>query len=174
MIRPQGRFAFKALSMTFFLAVAYLFFKENGRKAKQKLFDLVKQPWLILFLLCLGYMFSCTIMGRYYTKPYKIVLGSFGIFNEKGTINSDLIANVIMFVPFTFLYLEAFNPANPWKKSLLISLITTLFFEVSQLIGWLGNFQIADIIHNVIGGMIGCIIWHVWEKLILRTIKRNA
>lgn len=167
MIIPQGRFIFKAVLMIFFVAVTYLFFKDNGKKAKEKLFGLLKEPWLALFLICEAYILTCTIIGRYFTKPYVSVLGSFGFVNADGGLNADMCANVIMFIPYTFLYIKAFRPAVPWKACLVLSVGTTAILELSQLIGWLGNFQFADMVHNIIGGMIGCGIWYVIDRRVI-------
>lgn len=153
--------------MIFFVAVTFVFFKENGKKAKDKLLNLLKEPWLALFLVCVAYILTCTIVGRYFTKPYESVLGRFGLLNSDGGLNADMCANLVMFVPYTFLYIKAFKPAVPWKACLILSAVTTVILELSQLIGWLGNFQFADMVHNIIGGMIGCGIWYAIDRRIL-------
>ena len=163
MILPQGRFIYKTLLMFFFLTVTFLFFSENRIEARCKLLGLLKRPWLILFLLCSAYLLTCTLVGRYFTAPYKSVFGSFGLFRRNGRINTDMVANIIMFIPFVFLFLKAFNPPHPLKASLLLSICTTSFVELSQLIGWLGNFQIADFVHNILGGIIGFCLWYFIE-----------
>ena len=167
MVLPQERFIFKTVVMIFFVSVTYLFFKENGKKAKEKLLGLLKDPWLVLFLVCAAYILTCTVIGRYYTKPYQGIFGSFGLFNAEGSLNADMCANIIMFVPYTFLYLKAFGSATPWKTCLVLSVCTTAVLEFSQLVGWLGNFQFADMLHNIIGGMIGCCIWYAVDRWII-------
>ena len=163
---PQSRFIYKTILMTVFLSITYLFFKDNGNKAWSKLIGVLKQPWYMLFFLCSAYLFTCTVMGRYFIKPYKAIFGSFGLFRDDGSINKDMFANIIMFIPYVFLYLKAFKPRRPFQSALILSFGTTLFVEISQLIGWLGNFQIADIMHNLFGGMIGYVVWCAWEKLV--------
>ena len=160
---PQPRFLFKTVIVTFFLAVTYLFFKENGRRSKEKLLSILKKPWLALFIIYSAYMLTSTIIGRYWANPLTSVWASFGLYKTDGTLNTDLFTNLFMFIPFIFLYIMAFNPPIPWKAALLLSVGSSLLIEVSQLIGWLGNFQIADIVHNTIGGMVGCIIWYAFK-----------
>ena len=175
MILPSGRYIFKAILMVFFVSVTFVFFRENGKKAWDKLANLFKEPCLALFLVCVAYMSACTIMGRYYTKPYSNMLGRFGFVTGDGKLNSDGFANIIMFIPYTFLYIMAFKPKLPWKSSLILSVSTTVIIECSQLIGWLGSFQISDLVHNVIGGMIGCGIWSMWkEKFISKIVRWSA
>ena len=147
--------------MAFFLAVTYLFFKEHWRDKKEKFAPFLKNAWLIAFFLFTGYMLSATVVGRYLRKPYLNVFGSFGIFTKYGRINNDLFKNILMFIPYTFLFIKAFKPAHPFKTTLILSIATTLFIELSQLIGWLGEFQFADIIHNIMGGMLGCGLWYL-------------
>ena len=162
-ILPQGRFIYKTIMMTFFLTITYLFFRENGKKAKKKLLDVVKHPWLLLFLLWTSYIYTCTVVGRYYSNPFRNVFGSFGLINT-GQLNTDLIANVLMFIPFSFLYIQAFKPVHKIKIPMVVTIGATLFFEFSQAVGRLGSFQIADIIHNIIGGAIGCGVWHLINR----------
>lgn len=156
---PQPRFIFKTILVTFFLAVTYMFFKDNGKKAKDKLLGLLKKPWLLAFIVYTAYILTSTIIGRYWANPLTSIWNGFGLLKANGEINTDLFTNLIMFVPYTFLYIKVFKPQSVWKTGLLLSLGTSLFIELSQLVGWLGNFQIADILYNIIGGLIGCGIW---------------
>lgn len=165
MILPQGRFIYKTVIMFFLLAVTYLFIKEHGRRTGRVLLDILKEPWLVLFLLCTAYLLTCTVVGRYFTNPYKSILGSVGILKSDGGINVDMVANVLMFVPYVFLFLKAFKPNHPFRSSLFLSFCTTIFIELSQLIGWLGNFQLIDLVHNMLGGVIGFGLWYLWEKI---------
>lgn len=151
--------------MTFFLSVTYLYFMENRKKAWGKIFSELTQLWKLLFFLCTAYLLTCTVVGRYYTVPYKNILGSFGLFDRSGKINIDLFNNIVMFIPFSFFYIKAFKPEHPFKSAMTLSISTTLFVEISQLIGWMGNFQLADILHNIIGGFLGYCLWCIWNKI---------
>ena len=162
---PQVRFLYKAALMAVFLSITYLFFRNLGWKEKVKNF--LHKPWLVVFFIYAGYLFSSTVVGRYVKTPYLNVLGSFGFINKDGKMNADLWMNVIMFIPYTILYIKAFRPADSLKASLILSAGTTVFIELSQLIGWLGEFQIADMLHNFIGGIIGYGLWllfHIGRK----------
>ena len=158
---PQRRFLYKAILIAFFLAITYLFFKEHWQDKKEKLLPLIENRWLIAYFLYTGYMLSATVIGRYFSKPYMNVFGSFGLFTKDGNVNNDLVKNILMFIPYTFLFIKAFKPAHPFKATLILSIATTLFIEISQLIGWLGEFQFADIIHNIMGGMLGYGLWYL-------------
>ena len=176
---PQVRFLYKAVLMAVFLSIAYLFFKDSGWKDKVKVF--LRKPWLVAFFIYAGYLLSSTVVGRYVKTPYLNVLGSFGFVNKDGGMNVDLWMNVIMFIPFTILYIVAFRPADPLKTSLILSAGTAVFIELSQLIGWLGEFQIADMLHNFMGGVLGYGLWllvHMgkelnWLHLTLAAIRKK-
>ena len=78
-----------------------------------------------------------------------------------------------MFVPYTFFYIKAFKPKLVWQKCLMLSLATTLFIEVFQLLFWVGWFSLADIVHNVVGGMLGCGLWKLIEFYKKRKISMD-
>ena len=82
--------------------------------------------------------------------------------------NNEIIENILLFIPLTLLFLNAFNPEKPWKASLILSACATGFIELSQLLFWLGEFQLADIFHNIIGGLVGCGIWWAGKMIAAR------
>lgn len=171
-VKSQYRFIYKTFLLLFFLVVTYLFFKENGwKKAKDKMLGLIKQPWVLLFLLYISYLLSATVVGRYYKNPYGLVFSHFGIRSNDPVWNEDIRNNIVLFIPLTFLYNQCFKPKKIFFTNFMISLFASVFIELSQLIGWLGSFQFADIVHNVIGGMIGCGIWCVMKKLVPKKDK---
>ena len=148
----------RALMLAVLIALAFLFIAENGNKAKDKIFAFLKQRWTALFLAYLAFILTETVFSRQITNPYQSILKSFA-FLEKTEWNKEIIENIVLFIPYSFLYLQAFSSSRPWKSVLLLSCITTVFIEICQLMFWLGKFQIADIIHNIIGGIVGYIIW---------------
>ena len=168
-IRSQYRFIYKTFLLFVLLVIAYLFIKDNDRnKIKQKILDLVKHPWTLLFLLYLGYLLSCTVVGRYYKNPYGLAFSHFGFRLGDPAWNQDNINNILLFIPFTFLFNQSFKPKTVIKTDLILSFGMTAFIELSQLIGWLGSFQFADMFHNVLGGMIGCALWLICDLVIRR------
>ncbi len=160
-----------------FLA-AFLFWRENRGRSAKKLWDLIKnETWVALFLIYSALLFTGTILARQYAKHAGSVVGVFGLLSSGGKLNSDGVENLLMFIPYTFLWLMAFRPVKPVLKCLLLSFGTTLFIETSQLLFSLGEFSLADIAHNILGGMLGCGIWYGIrvmrdKKLIIRLWKR--
>lgn len=120
----------------------------------------MKQPWLLLFFLYLAYLLVSTVFSRRITNPYERVFNDFGIM-VNGKINREFLENVLLFIPYSFLYLQAFIPKKPLRNALILSVLTTAFIEIIQLVLWLGKFQISDLVHNILGGLIGIGAWYI-------------
>lgn len=70
----------------------------------------------------------------------------------------EVILNIIVFIPFGF-YLSYFIKTKKFFKIVLISFITTLFFEIFQLFSLIGAFSFIDLITNLLGGILGYLIY---------------
>lgn len=161
----QFRFVPRTIVLSFIVFLAYAFIKDNNRKEIwNKTISLLKKPWLVLFLLYLSYILVCTLFSRQSFVPYKSVLKGFRLYNN-GRWSKECIENILLFMPYTFFFLQALAPEKTFKAAFLIALSTSLFVEISQLIFWLGAFQFSDLIYNVIGGMIGWLLWHTWKAI---------
>lgn len=126
--------------------------------------NLWKQWRVELFLFYSAFMLMTTLISREITNPYQNMFTHFGFRNNEKW-NNEIIENILLFIPFVFFFLQAFKPPNPWKASLILSICSTGFIELSQLLFWLGEFHFSDIVHNIIGGMGGCGIWRAWEEI---------
>ena len=162
----QVRYIPRALVFAIFLIPLYIFIKENEQYVlRSKIASILKESKTLIFLLYLSYILVGTLFTRSITNPYKNVFNHFGLFIN-GEINLESVENIIIFIPYTFLFLLAHKPLSPWKSSLILSTATSSFVEFSQLIFWLGEFQLSDLFHNILGGMIGCWIWYIFKLLI--------
>ena len=161
----QFKFFPRAIVLSFIVVFAYLFIRDNNRKEiRNKLVSIFKKPWLVLFLLFLSFILVCTLFSRQSIVPYKSVFKSLRLY-DNGRWNMQCIENILLFVPYTFLFLQALTPEKPLKAAFLLALLTSLFIEIAQLIFWLGAFQLSDLIYNVIGGMIGWGLWNTWKTV---------
>ena len=88
------------------LLLAFLFFQTE--EWKDKLRNTFKKPWLLLFVFYFAFLLVSTVFSRHITNPYKSVLEDFGVINN-GRINREFIENVLLFIPYSFLYLQAFE-----------------------------------------------------------------
>lgn len=80
--------------------------------------------------------------------------------------NIDLILNILLFLPLGLLYTFLLN-----KKYLviLIGLILTFVFEISQFFTCIGMFNFYDII----GNFVGCVLGYVIHLLLFRFISKK-
>ena len=165
----------RAIFLAILLAIAYLFFNENGTQAKSKLKGLLKQRWLATFIAYAAFILTTTLISRQNTIPYVRIFDSFG-FRGDPKWDSEIVENILIFIPYTFFYIKAFKPQTPWKAALKLSAITSVTIEICQLVFWLGSFQLADIVHNTLSGMIGCGIWYLaeWIKTKYKRQKETA
>lgn len=165
----QFKFIPRAIVLLFIIAFAYLFIRDNSKKeVLDKLVSLIKKPWLVLFLLFLSFILVCTLFSRQSIVPYKSIFKGLRLY-DNGRWNMQCIENILLFVPYTFFYLESLAPEKPFKAAFLMAFQTSLFIELLQLFFWLGAFQLSDLIYNVIGGMIGWLVWFIWKIVTKKT-----
>lgn len=75
----------------------------------------------------------------------------------------NVIGNIILFVPFGY-FTSYYCKLNKMYISFIITLITSLSIEIIQS-GIGRSFDIDDIILNLIGGLVGYIIYKISEKI---------
>ena len=158
---PQTAF----VAILFFMS--FIFVSDNLGQIKTKLIMFFKQIWIVIFLSYAAFLFTVTILARYISKPVFSGVGNFR-FIQNGKINREAIFNILLFTPYTFSFLKAFTPKKALRSSFLLAFSSTMFIEVFQFLFWVGHFTIADIVHNVLGGMIGYGIWGI-----LRMYKKS-
>ncbi|MDY5705092.1 MAG: VanZ family protein, partial [Lachnospiraceae bacterium] len=84
----------------------------------------------------------------------------------------EVILNILLYVPFGFLFAAAFKNLKLfwiWIAALLLSLSV----ELLQLYFHLGVFETDDIINNVLGGVVGSIFHWMGEHIKLRIKKKG-
>lgn len=101
-----------------------------------------------------------SISGRVWkgTSDYAVLLRTYSILN------------VFLFIPYGFIMSI---PTILNKKGVLIrtvivtllSLLMSIFIEISQLITQRGYFEIDDLLCNTIGGFLGTFLYYVWGKV---------
>lgn len=89
----------------------------------------------------------------------------------------EVLGNIIAFTPMGFLLPFLFNRIKGVVKISIISFIISLFFEVIQLITNLGSFDVDDMILNVLGAIIGFMVYiaviNKFRENIQRSYRRN-
>lgn len=162
--KNQLQFFPRAVLLFVFIFLSYLYIKEHRHEIGAIIRHYTKKGWLLAFFLYLSYMLITTIFARSITNPLQFVFENVGLSNNDEW-NAEIYKNIYFFVPYVFLYIQALKPSKPIKSAITISVVTSLFIEITQLLFWLGSFQFADILHNIIGGMLGYGLWRVVNTL---------
>ena len=141
----------------FVITAAILFFL--FRKKKIFLFQVIAGLLLVVYL---GIVFASTVFTRnsdgiwhYELMPLwswrEVLLGNTYMLTE-------IILNVILFLPIGILLPVLFHRTFRWRQGLLIGVLLSSVIEITQLVSCRGLFEWDDMLHNGIGCMLGCLL----------------
>lgn len=108
--------------------------------------------WIILFKLEFSFSNMGTMQSVNFT-PYAAPTR----FNGE-VVRSEMFLNVLIFMPFG-IYLEALNKSTHFILKLGTIFLASLTFELLQYFLAMGASDVTDIIHNVLGGIIGLLLY---------------
>ena len=121
------------------------------------------------FCILMGYVFLvlCTTIfyreetfeKRYYLHP----LWSYSVLYNK--LLAQIIMNILLFIPIGFFTGGAIKKKHIWNV-IGIGFLLSFFIELTQLITTRGVFNVDDIIHNVVGCVIGFSFFVLCYKII--------
>ncbi|MGY0371969.1 VanZ family protein [Clostridium sp. JNZ J1-5] len=97
--------------------------------------------------------------------PMETIFYYLGGNQSVGVAKSNLLGNIIAFGPLGFLVPIIINKINKFKQIIFISFIFSLILELIQLITGLGQFDVDDIILNVVGSILGFIIYKIFKSV---------
>ena len=83
-----------------------------------------------------------------------------------------IILNILMFVPIGLMLPLAFSKCKKSWVTYLIGLILTIGIETEQYVSQQGIFEVADIVHNAAGCVVGYGFWVICHS-IYETVKRE-
>lgn len=118
-----------------------------------------------------------TLLNRYmWANPVSNVIGTWGLYNEKGELTTECLENLALFIPFTILLLWVRRDTILSKvtigeivwKTTEITFLFSFAIEMLQLFLRLGTWQLSDIFYNTMGGVIGGLIYYVGYQFINR------
>ena len=148
------------------LRITYLV--TNGKKFV--LYEELLKLFFIIYTLCLFQIVTAqdVSFGGVNIIPFKEIFRY-----EAGTylFYKNILGNVLLFLPFGF-FVGYFIKVKKVSVMLLLTFIVSLSIETIQLsIGRV--FDVDDVILNVLGGLIGFILYKVLNKAIPDKLKKN-
>ena len=154
------------LSLLLFIALCVLsvVLYRSGKFNKSQLTEAIILSAYVVVLLYL------TIFGRYshpeYTyqihiyKSYKHLLEQF---DWQGI--RQIIINIAMMIPVGFLLPVLIKNKYKYLLTLISALILILFIEIMQMVMQCGSFEVDDVINNLIGTIIGMLIFALANRI---------
>ncbi len=148
------------------VSVVFLFFlmrmyeKTTGKQIIHN-----KKRAILLMAVYACFIFQIAFYRRIGTEKSKINTWLyFGFRKWDGTVDEKQVVysflNVVFFVPWGFLLASAMeNNVRRFVMTFFYSLITSLSIEVLQYITKTGASEITDLVTNVSGGLIGCLLF---------------
>lgn len=139
-------------------AVLVVLIMNMVRKRKQK--PPVKWVPVTVFCVYIAVMLAITFLSRESGSRSDVLdLKLFSTWGINDRNNAFVIENVLLFIPYGFLYCWNF----PRKKRILwctlLGAVTSLGIETMQLLTGRGYFQIDDIVTNTLGALIGGLLY---------------
>lgn len=87
----------------------------------------------------------------------------------------NILGNIVPFIPFGFFVPMVLFKKVRFLKTILLSFLCVLLFEIFQFISMLGFFDIDDVILNTLGCMVGYLIYFICLPINgLHTKKANS
>lgn len=147
---------------------------------RKKIVRLIFEILLIMYLCYLTYL---VFFSHYYGRgsphqsinyiPFKTILLYLRLTGCPGIVMTNILGNVVAFIPMGFLLPVVFRSFGRLGNLLLGVLIATSLVEVTQYIAGVGAFDVDDIILNVLGGILGYVafvflrlFWELWANRI--------
>lgn len=159
------------------LAVLFMFAYKRYPSVKQAAKDWIswfksdivfRRTFLLVFYTVM--ILFRTLLNRYmWANPVSNVIGTWGLYNEKGELTTECLENLALFIPFTILLLWVRQDTILSKvtigeivwKTTEITFLFSFAIEMLQLFLRLGTWQLSDIFYNTMGGVIGGLIYYV-------------
>lgn len=138
----------------------------KGESSFRRYFLLVFYTVMILFR---------TLLNRnMWANPVANVIGYFGLYTEDGTLTTEALENMALFMPFIILLLwnyqdRIFEEKAKLGRILWLSVKITFIFsftiEMLQLFLRLGTWQLSDLFYNTLGGFLGGLLYWCGYKV---------
>lgn len=161
------------------LLYIFIFYKKWKEKGKDKLLVNTIMYIYLSFVLYFTLMPIITSLPFIFNHPYSPMnlVPFIDVTSGRGDFTRQVLLNVIMIIPFGFLFPLTNNKNSNFLKTITYTILLSLSIELLQpLINGFRSSDITDIITNVMGGIIGYIGYFIFKPLttkILNYIKNK-
>lgn len=144
----------------FFLIFMIIQENANAKSKRQKKRHISGE---ILLSIACSVVFVMTLFGRK-SRDYNFelqFLNSYIVAFEEGNseILLQIIMNIFMYIPVGFLLPHCFKAFKKMQTLVLVAFISSLTIELIQGFGKLGVFETDDIVNNIMGAVLGMLIY---------------
>lgn len=150
------------------LLYAFVFLKKWKTKGKDTLLLNTLMYIYLSFVLYFTLMPIIVSLPFILNHPYKFMnmVPFVDVITGRGDFIRQILLNVIMMVPFGFLFPMTQNPPVGFRKTIFSCFLISLSIELLQpLISGSRSSDITDLITNIIGGMVGYVLYIVFRPI---------
>ena len=150
------------------LLYAFVFFRKWNLKGKDVLLVNTLMYAYLSFVLYFTLMPVIASLPFILNHPYKPMnMTPFvDVLTGRGDFIRQIVLNVIMMVPFGFLFPMTQNPAVGFRRTVFFCFLICLGIELLQpLINGFRSADITDLITNTIGGMVGYVLYIAFRPI---------
>lgn len=151
----------------------FIFYKKWKAKGKDVLFVNTTMYIYLSFVLYFTLMPIITSLPFMFNHPYTPMnlVPFIDVSYGRGDFIRQIILNVIMTIPFGFLFPLIKNKNPKLLKTALYTFLLSLSIEILQpLINGFRSSDITDLITNVLGGIIGYIMYLIFKPLTIKIL----
>ena len=121
--------------------------------------------WIIVFKL----QFSIDHIDR--VRSMNLIPFKGATIVNHGIDRSEIVNNVIIFVPFG-IYMKMLKPDWTFWKNALVFVCVSLLFEIVQYAFAIGRSDITDMIENTLGGCIGIFVYNIFRGIFKEKVNK--
>lgn len=148
------------------LLYSFVFFRKWKSKGKDILLINTLMYVYLSFVLYFTLMPVITSLPFILNHPYKHInmVPFVDVLTGRGDFMRQILLNVIMMVPFGFLFPMTQNPAVGFRRTVFFCFLICLGIELLQPL-FTRSADITDLITNIIGGMVGYVLYIVFRPI---------
>lgn len=128
------------------------------RSRIEKRFDFWKILQGFAFIIYLYAVIHTTFLCRLPDSRVGISLIPGATWGNSAQSHAYVIENILMTIPFGWFLARLWKPMQSWKRCIVTAAGLSIMIEVIQLATGRGYFQVDDILTNVFGAWLGCMI----------------